>query len=273
MKSAAFSQSYFSEMEKSDSLPVIALDRASAEPLYRQLANTLLRMIDAGELAAGQRLLSEPGLMAQYGVSRITVRQAIALLVRHGKVSAHRGKGTFVSGRVVRHDLDALQGFYAALRSQGIEPQTKLIEWSVDAGAFDDGRPVGTDLPVRLKRLYSIDDRPFALVVGYLPQAAAALGKARAERLSVYEILAEFMDVRVARAMVAIRCERAPNEVTRLLGLQKADMVLVMERQSFATNDQPCEFMRIYIVPERYEFRLSVAGQFEIARAVHLVPS
>ena len=273
MKSAVLAKFLANEMEKSDSPPGIALDRACAEPLYRQLANTLLRMIDAGELAAGQRLPSEPGLMAQYGVSRITVRQAIALLVRHGKVSAHRGKGTFVLGRVVRHDLDALQGFYAALRSQGIEPQTKLIEWSVDAGAFDNGRPVGPDLPVRLKRLYSIDDRPFALVVGYLPQAAAALGKARAERLSVYEILAEFMEVRVARATVAIRCERAPNEVTRLLGLQKADMVLVMERQSFAINDQPCEFMRIYIVPERYEFRLSVAGQFEIARAVHLVPS
>lgn len=273
MKFATLSKSSSHEIEKSDSLPVIALDRACAEPLYRQLANTLLRMIDAGELAAGQRLPSEPGLMAKYGVSRITVRQAIALLVRHGKVTAHRGKGTFVSGRVVRHDLDALQGFYAALRSQGIEPQTKLIEWSVDAGAFDDGRPVGTDLPVRLKRLYSIDDRPFALVVGYLPKAAAALGKARAERLTVYEILAEFMDVRVARAMVAIRCERAPNEVTRLLGLKKADMVLVMERRSFGPNDQPCEFMRIYIVPERYEFRLGVTGQFEIARAVHLVPS
>lgn len=273
MKLAALSKSSSHEIEKSDSLPVIALDRACAEPLYRQLVNTLLRMIDAGELAAGQRLPSEPGLMAKYGVSRITVRQAIALLVRHGKVTAHRGKGTFVSGRVVRHDLDALQGFYAALRSQGIEPQTKLIEWSVDAGAFDDGRPVGTDLPVRLKRLYSIDDRPFALVVGYLPKAAAALGKARAERLTVYEILAEFMDVRVARAMVAIRCERAPNEVTRLLGLKKADMVLVMERQSFGPNDQPCEFMRIYIVPECYEFRLGVTGQFEIARAVHLVPS
>ena len=273
MKSVELSKSSAHEVGETDLLPAIALDRASAEPLYRQLANTLLRMIDTGELAAGQRLPSEPSLMAQYGISRITVRQATALLVRHGKVTAHRGKGTFVAGRVVRHDLDALQGFYAALRSQGIEPQSKLIEWSVDAGAFDEDRPVGTDLPVRLKRLYSIDDRPFALVVGYLPQAAAALGKARAERLSVYEILAEFMDVRVARAMVTIRCERAPNEVTRLLGLKKADMVLVMERQSFAPNDQPCEFMRIYIVPERYEFRLRVTGQFEIARAVHRVPS
>jgi GntR family transcriptional regulator len=247
------------------------LDRSNSEPLYRQLAGLLLSMIDAGELAAGQQLPSEPGLMVTYGVSRITVRQAIALLVRHGKVSAHRGKGTFVSGRVVTHDLDALQGFYAALRNQGIEPQTKLIEWSVDAGAFDDGKPVGTDLPVRLKRLYSIDDKPFALVVGYLPQTASALGRVRAERLSVYEILAEFMNVRVARAAVVIRCERAPTEVNNNLRLQKNEWVLVMERQSFDSNDKVCEFMRIYIVPERYEFRLNVTGQFEIARAVHLV--
>jgi len=258
---------------KFDALQVTALDRASVEPLYRQLANTLLRLIDTGELAAAQRLPSETSLMAQYGVSRITVRQANELLVRHGKVTAHRGKGTFVTGRVVHHDLDALQGFYAALRSQGIEPKTSLIEWSEDAGALDEQKPKSADLPVRLKRLYSVDDRPFAMVVGYLPAAAAALGKARAERLSVYEILADFMGVRVARASVAIRCERASSEVACWLGLKKADMVLVMERQSFTSNDQACEFMRIYILPERYEFRLKVTGPFEIARAVHQVPS
>ena len=273
MASRKPSNSLLPASPKTDLLSWGKLDRTSAEPLYRQLASTLLRMIDSGELAAARRLPSETELMASYGVSRITVRQANELLVRNGKVTAHRGKGTFVAGRIVQHDLDALQGFYAALRSQGIEPQTRLLEWSVDAGMFDAGRPAGTDLPVRLKRLYSIDGRPFALVVGYLPPAASALGKARAEHLLVYEILADFMGVRVTRASVAIRCERAPRDVTSLLGLAKADTVLVMERQSFAASDQTCEFMRIYIVPERYEFRLKVTGPFEIARSVHLVQS
>jgi GntR family transcriptional regulator len=230
-------------------------------------------MIDSGKLVAAQRLPSETELMTSYGVSRITVRQANELLVRHGKVTSHRGKGTFVAGRVVRHDLDALQGFYAALRSQGIEPQTRLTEWSTDAGALDEDAPRGIDLPVRLKRLYSIDGRPFALVVGYLPVAAAGLGKARAERLTVYEILSDFMGVRVARATVAIRCEPAPKDVGKQLGLKKNATVLVMERQSFAQNETPCEFMRIYILPERYEFRLNVTGPFEIARALHMVSS
>ena len=251
------------------------LDRHSAEPLYKQLASRLLRLVESGELATGERLPSEPQLMQRHGVSRVTVRQAVALLTRTGKLSAHRGKGTFVAGRVVRHDLDALQGFYASLRSQGIEPQTQLLEWSVDAGAFDAQRPEGTDLPVRLQRLYSVDERPFALVTGYLPAAAAPLGRKRAEHLTVYEILSEFMGLGVTRAAVAIRCERAPAAVARALQLGRADTVLVMERRSFASahdgGHSPCEFMRIHIVPERYEFRLQVSGPLEIASGVRKV--
>ena len=248
-----------------------ALDRHGIEPLYRQLAAALLRGIDAGQWQPGERMPGETDCMARYAVSRITVRQAIALLVSSGKVVTQRGKGTFVAGRVLRHDLDALQGFHAALRSQGLEPQTRLLEWSTQAGALDPARPSGLDLPVRLQRLYSLDERAFALVVGYLPKAAAALGKARAARLSVYEILADFMGLRVTSADVTIRCEQAPREVTQLLGLKRSDRVLVMQRQSHTANGQVCEFMRIYITPERYEFRLRVSGQFEIARAVHRV--
>ncbi len=83
------------------------------------------------------------------------------------------------------------------------------------------------------------------------------------------------MRLRVARAALAIRCEPALRDVATLRGLKKADMVLVMERLSFSSSDQPCEFMRIYILPERYEFRLKATGPFEIARSVPvpLIPS
>lgn len=251
--------------------PEAQLLRASPEPLYRQLATLLQRQIDAGGLAPGAKLASEVALMAQFGVSRVTVRQATALLQKHGKLVARRGKGTFVAERVVQHDLDALQGFYDALRQQGIEPQTRLLEFSPDAGALDEQRPARVDLPVRLSRLYAVDGRPFALVVAYLPPQAAGLGEARAARLTVYQILQEYLGVRVARAEVTIRCQRPPRTVSKHLGLKVSDPVLVMERQSFSKEGSACEFMRIYIVPERYEFRLKVSGALEIARSVHRV--
>jgi GntR family transcriptional regulator len=245
------------------------LHRGSAVPLYKQLAALLLAQISEGSRKPGERLPSEPEFMAQFGVSRVTVRQAIALLARSGSVNAQRGKGTFVADRLVRHDLAALHGFYEALRSQGVEPQTRLLEWSVDAGALDGAVAPGVHLPVRLRRLYSLEDTPFALVTGYLPAQARSLGRRRAERLMVYDILSEYLQMFVTRADVTIRCCKAPSDVAALLGLGRGAMVLMMERQSFAGSSQPCEFMQIHIVPQRYEFRLSVAGQLELARGVH----
>lgn len=246
-----------------------AIDRAAAQPLYQQLAGHLLQQIDGGRLRPGQRLPSEPELMEMHGVSRVTVRQAVALLVRGGKLVTQRGKGTFVAGAVVRHELDALQGFHESLRSQGIEPQTTLLDWSPDAGTLDAELPAGLALPVRLRRLYAVDERPFAVVTGWLPAGAAAVGRARAARLNVYEILSQFMGVRVDHADVTIRSERAPRDIAQLLGVPRSAMVLLMQRQSFDRAGRVCEFMRIHIVPERYEFRLRVHGEMELARAVH----
>lgn len=249
-----------------------ALNRGSEVPLYKQLAAHLLQRIASGELKAGERLPSEPELMAAHGVSRVTVRQAIALLARSGKTSAYRGKGTFVASRTVRHDLDALQGFYQSLLSQGIEPETRLVDWSPTGGALDGTLPAGLDLPVRLRRAYALDRHPFAVVTAHLPSGAASLGRSRAEHLTVYEILGRFMGLAVERAEVTIRCCRAPRDVGALLGVTRGGMVLLMERQSFA-GGRPCEFMQIHILPERYEFRLQVQGQLELARGIHHVPS
>lgn len=248
-----------------------ALDRASIEPLYRQLAARLGRAIDDGTLAPGARLPSEPELMAEHAVSRVTVRQAIAALQREGRVAARRGKGTFVLGSVVRHDLDALRGFRDVLLDQGHRPRTELVAFGPDTGASDGPRPVDLDLPVRLERRYALDGRPFALVVGWLPRAAAAIGRARADRLAIYQILDEVLGLRVARADVTIRSQRAAPAVARQLGLPRGGQVLVMERRSSTPSGDACECTRIHIVPDRFEFRLGVPGPLEIAPAIRPV--
>lgn len=244
------------------------LDPSSAEPLYKQLASRLAAEISNGALPAGSKIPSEPQLMSTYGVSRITVRQAAQLLARNGQVTSHRGKGTFVTRAGIQQDLGTLQGFQEALRSQGIEPQTELLEFSSFTGRLDPGLPKGLNFPVRLRRRYSLDDTPFALVEAYLPLEAEALGKARAEKLPVYDIVQQYMGVRIGRADVAIKCARPSAQVARELGLTAQTNILVMERTSFSATGQACEYMRINIVPERYTFCISVSGPLEIARAL-----
>lgn len=261
------------ELDKQEVGSLRTLSRQSLEPLYEQLAARIGAQIDSGELSAGTKLESEAELIARYGVSRITVRQAIAVLRKQGRLMARRGKGTFVAERVVSQRLDTLQGFYDALRSQGLEPQLQLLEFSPDAGLQDLARPSEADLPVRLKRLYSLDGQPFALVVGYLPIRAGEMSAEHARQMTVYQILSEHLGIRVAHADVTIRCQRPPADVAKLFGLKRSESMLVMDRQSFAHDRSVCEAMRIYIVAERYQFSLHVAGALDIARSVKPVAS
>ena len=74
--------------------PVV--DRSSFEPPYAQVARGVRERIVSGEYRAGDRLPSEAELCALYGVSRMTARRAVGLLVRDGVVLTENGRGTFV---------------------------------------------------------------------------------------------------------------------------------------------------------------------------------
>jgi GntR family transcriptional regulator len=244
------------------------LDAASVEPLYVQIAARLSDAITSGVLAPGAQLPTEAALMEAYGVSRITVRQAVQSLVRQGQLASRRGKGTFVARGSFQQDLASLQGFRAALQAQGIEPETELLSFLPKPSRPDSFALPGLDLPVRLRRRYLVDGEPFAVVEACLPAEAAAVGRTRAERLAVYDILQQFLGLRIGRADVAIQCTRARAAIATELGLPARSHVLVMHRTSYTVTGTACEHMRISIVPERYSFRMSVPGPMQLATAI-----
>lgn len=244
------------------------LDSSSAEPLYLQLADKLAEAISARVFGPGQQLPPEGTLMKDFGISRVTVRQAIQLLTRNGQVVSRRGKGTFVAKATFHQDLSSLQGFQDALRLQGIEPETELLEFSASAGRTDISVPPGLNLPVRLRRRYCIDGEPFAIVEAFLPREAESLGEARARQLSVYDILQQYLGIRIGKADIEIQCARPKNKVTEELGLPARTHVLLMQRTSYSVAGAASEHMRIYIAPERYTFQMSVPGPMNIATAI-----
>lgn len=84
-------------------------DPRSEAPVYRQLAEHLLGLIDAGRLRPGERLPASRELAAALGLSRNTVSRALETLAAAGLLDAHVGRGTFVQPRAPRL-RDAAQG-------------------------------------------------------------------------------------------------------------------------------------------------------------------
>lgn len=245
------------------------LQRDSAVPLYVQIADLIDADIARGRLGPRSRLPSENELMARFGVSRITVRGAIARLAKAGVVEARQGKGTFVAGPVVRHGLDRLTGFYDEMLSQGLRPRRELIEYRRALAAETQGTPFSgrSPAPMLVKRLYVLDGQPFAVVVGLLLPEAERLTQADAAERAIYELLA-MLHLDIARADIGIRVRSPGADVGRRLGLAARRQVLQMQRSSFGTDGTLLEHSLFFISPEAYEFRLSVAGPVTIGSGI-----
>ncbi|MFB8202325.1 GntR family transcriptional regulator [Kitasatospora purpeofusca] len=102
----------------------------SDTPLYRRLARQLQERIDAGTYPAGSRLPSEPELSADFGVNRLTVRQAVAELERAAVLEIRRGVGTFVRPPAVRVSIT-------------VDPRSQRF----DLGSVHRALPLDTPLP------------------------------------------------------------------------------------------------------------------------------
>ncbi|MEU9045499.1 MULTISPECIES: GntR family transcriptional regulator [unclassified Kitasatospora] len=101
-------------------------------PLYRRLARRLQERIDAGAYPAGARLPSEPELSAEFGVNRLTVRQAVAELERAAVVEIRRGVGTFVRPPAVRVSI-------------AVDPRSQRFDLGSVHAALPYGGPDGPD--------------------------------------------------------------------------------------------------------------------------------
>lgn len=246
------------------------IERESSVPLYVQIADRLARDIAEGRYKAFERLPTEHELMERYRVSRITVRQAIAQLIRQGLAVSKQGKGTFVAGPVVQHELEELKGFYDTLVGQGHTPQTRLLEFGPAQTPANIELLLGAagQKAVYLKRVYSLQGRPFALARAWLPPAAQRVSWDEAARNPLYAILQNLLGFKVVRAEVSIVARQADPEESELLALQPASPVLVMERASYSNAGEVLEVSRFSIRPENYRFRLSVQGPLAITRQI-----
>lgn len=150
------------------------LRRKEGTALWQQIEAALTAEIAAGRLTAGERMPTEPDLMARFGVSRFTVRQALAALERRGLVRAEQGRGTFVHRDLMTYPLSGRTRYSRNLLEQGIEPGIELLSHVVIAARA----AVAESLQLRVgqkviqrRAIGTGDGMPVELAETYLPAA------------------------------------------------------------------------------------------------------
>jgi GntR family transcriptional regulator len=127
--------------------------------------------IETGEWRPGDRVPSEVELVKQYGVSRTTVRLALADLANQGLLTRLQGRGTFVAQPHIRQHLNRLTGFTQDMQSRGKHATSRLLRFEVVSASQAMARVLdqapGVSLIV-LKRLRLADELPMAIETSYL---------------------------------------------------------------------------------------------------------
>jgi GntR family transcriptional regulator len=254
---------------------LVPLERDSHVAMYRQLAQQLRDAILRGRYKADDKLPTEPQLIGRFGVSRITARQAVDALVREGLVVRKQGKGTFVTGPRVHHDLLDLRGIYDGLVAQGLDPQTRLLHIERVAAPPRVVARLGTGSRKLLhwRRLYVLRGKPFAVSVVYLNPGKTRITDDQVERNPTYSILEKLLSERISRADVSIRYEPASFEFARMLHVEKGAPLMVLERVSYNDEGVPLEHSLYRARAATYEFSLTVRGKLPITRSLKAAAS
>lgn len=242
------------------------LRRDSHVALYAQVADLLKREIAAAPHPPAGRLPSEHDLMRRFGISRITVRQAIDLLIKEGLVVRKQGKGTYLAGSTVRHELQELRGFYDVMVAQGLRPEIRLLRFELIEPPPDVlARLQPQDRRLMfLQRLYSLEGEPIGLASTWLPAAASGVTWEQAETHPSYSILQQLLGIKIARASLAIRGRLAGRSLARTLNVSPKSAVLVLERTSYDREARAREFTEFFVDSESYAFTLSAEGPLPI---------
>jgi GntR family transcriptional regulator len=246
-----------------------SLDRHSPLPLWAQLRADLLRRLEAGAFDAD--FPGEMALVADYGVSRQTVRSALRELRADGVVLAERGRRPRVAPQTaITQPLGALYSLFASVESAGLRQDSIIRARDVRAdGVVAEHLGLEASTPLfRLERLRLAGKEPLALDTVWLPaELGASLLDADFTHTALYDELAARTGIRIDGGREHI-CGVVPTGAQqRLLGIGPATGALAISRLGYAAG-RPVEWRHTLIRGDRF----SLLAEFSARTGYRLAP-
>ena len=231
-------------------------------PLYHQVKDLLLDAIDGGHWSSDQQLPNESKLAELFGVSKITVRQALQELSDLGYIRREQGRGTFVSKPKFGQGPRELMSFTEEMGRHRLAASARVLEKTITEADL----AVAEHLQLRLnsqvlvlKRLRLADGEPMGIQTAHIPlDLAPGLAGESFENVSLYELLQSRYGVQPARSREQYFATSAEAESAILLGIPEGAAVFSAERVTFTKTGKPFEFTKSIMRGDRYSIVLNL---------------
>lgn len=237
------------------------LSNGSMQPLYMQIKEAIKQRILDGDYGAHERLPSESDLMKIFGVSRITVRQALRDLHSEGMVFSVQGKGTFVSKPKAVQDVQRLQGFGEAMAPKGYETSARVV--SVNETRADQEVAEALNISrnrkvIELKRIRFLNREPISVDHSFFPFEIGQKLLGRDLTQDVFPMLENEFGIVLEHADLQIEATSASAEQSANLNIETGAPVLKIKRLVFNQGGEPVDFEYLFYRGDAFQYQLRV---------------
>jgi GntR family transcriptional regulator len=209
---------------------------------------------------ANGKMPTEFELVKRFGVSRITVRNALQTLVDEGLLVRERGRGTFLKTNQPENWVGQLMGFTETIKEAGFTPGAKILAMGMTK-KFPENVKSTLDTPVvwELKRLRFADDKPIAIEHAFFPpEIGLELEPQDLLSIAMYKFLEEELYITLKEAKQMISAVNANEYESEQLGIEENEALLYMERITYSNDRKPVEFLKAVYCPYYFQYMVQL---------------
>lgn len=229
---------------------------ASRLPRYHQIAQALRDRITAAGRGSGERLANQRSLAREFGVTLMTLRQALDLLERDGLIARRHGLGTFVARPSIDYDILHLRTLAGDLSALGENVATRFLRSQFVPADRRVAERLGLAerAPVFvLERLRLVDREPVSFQASYLPGALGEeISKADLAVTPLRQVLAHKLGIEITAAQETVSAVPLPARAARELGCRVGIAAFRSDRVSTAAAGTPVVYDRVFIPGDRF---------------------
>lgn len=230
------------------------------EPMYIRIHNSIKHDIERRVYHVGDRIPAERQLAKKFGVSRMTLRQAIKTLEDEGILERCLGSGTYVASQKVQEKMSGVMSFTEITRANGQDPSSKLLSYQVSQPSSSEKERLQMEKGeqvLRMERIRYADDVPICSEVVTIPFHLVKDFSKDDISAHLYRTLEKKGGYEIGQVTEYISAAVASENDARLLNCKKGEALITRRQVTELADGTPFEYTRASYVAERFEFTFS----------------
>ncbi|RKF13752.1 GntR family transcriptional regulator [Alginatibacterium sediminis] len=228
-------------------------------PLYRKIADDIREKISIGDYKVGEALPTEAQLREVFSVSRVTIRQALKLLVENDELNSVQGSGTYVKEAKVNYDIDQQSSFNEKWAHLDVVTHSDVIAFEIQSATLT----IADQLEVEehekvfyVKRVRYIDDHAITVEETWLPLALFPDLSYQVMQHSKYDYIEQQKGMVIDRSEQELIPILPPKEVAALLHIDPNQPIIEKRTRGYLLDGTVFEYSRNCFTSTDYKFTL-----------------